>query len=80
MSQTITHITTARRWRAMNWLITTRMGRQGYSDQLIRVACDTSRQLYTDGHCASRAMRLAMDAVARLQMPGNPNQPGPRAA
>jgi hypothetical protein len=25
-------------------------------------------------------MRLAMDAVARLQMPGNPNQPGPRAA
>lgn len=77
---TVTHITIARRWRAMDYLITASLVRQGYSDTVIRIATKTARELHAHGHTASRSMRMAVMMVERLQVPNNPNNTGPQAA
>ena len=66
-------IDTARRWRAMTWLITRRLLRAGYPDDRVLLACKAARRLYNTGHSAGRAITTALQIAARSQRTQQPN-------
>ena len=72
-------IDTARRWRAMTWLITRRLLRAGYPEHRVLLACTAARRLYNTGHSASRAITTALHIAARPPRTQQPSTTTPAA-